>query len=369
MSKLDVFGLEHQNRALAPELEAVFARVLGSGCFILGPEVEALEREVAAYLGVKHAVGVSSGTDALVCGLTALGCGPDTEVVLPVFSFFATVEAVCRLGARPRFVDIDLECFGLDLAAVEAALGPSSRALLPVHLYGCPVALDALGRVATRAGVSVIEDAAQAFGASFGGQRVGSWGQIGCFSFFPTKPFGGFGDGGMVVTDDPELALRCRSLRAHGATGKHQHGEVGGNYRLDALQAALLRVKLPYVDRFRQARAAHAAAYAEGLSDVSEVIVPRVPPSAESAHALFTLRVLDGQRDALAKTLAARDIQTAVYYPRPLHLQPAFLSNGYREGQFPNAELASREVLSLPLFAEMSEGDRTRVIEAIHEHF
>jgi dTDP-4-amino-4,6-dideoxygalactose transaminase len=215
----------------------------------------------------------------------------------------------------------------------------------------------------------VVEDAAQAFGASFDGRRVGTWGQIGCFSFFPTKPLGGFGDGGMLVTDDPALAARCRSLRAHGATGKHQHAEVGGNYRLDAVQAALLRVKLPHVDRYRQARAAHAAAYAQGLADVPEIIVPKVPSSAESAHALFTVRVQDGQRDALARALEVRGIQTAVYYPRPLHLQLALVSEGYREGQFPNAERACQEVLSLPLFAEMSEADRTRVIEAIREHF
>lgn len=369
MSALDLFGLEPQNAALAPELTAAFSRVLASGNFILGAEVEALEREVTAFLGTSHAVGVSSGSDALVCALLALGCGPGDEVVLPAFSFFATPEAICRAGAKPRFVDVELGSFGMDLGAVEAALGPRTRALLPVHLYGCPARLDELGRLAAGAGVPIVEDAAQAFGASFLGRRAGTWGAAGCFSFFPTKPLGGFGDGGMIVTGDAELAARCRSLRVHGASGKHQHGEIAGNYRLDALQAALLRVKLGHVDRWRDARAAHAAAYLRGLADVPEIVVPRVPSAAVSAHALFTVLVQGGQREALARALSARGIQTAVYYPRPLHLQPALAGYGYRAGEFPQAERACEQVLSLPLHAAMSEGDRARVVEGIHQYF
>lgn len=369
MAQLDLFGLGAEHALLAPELTAAFSRVLASGSFILGAEVEAFEREVAAFLGVEHAVGVSSGSDALVCALTALGCGPGHEVVLPAFSFFATPEAVCRVGATPRFVDVELAGFGMDPAAVDAALGSATRAILPVHLCGVPAQLDALAGLASRSDIALVEDAAQAFGASFAGRRAGAWGTLGCFSFFPTKPLGGFGDGGMVVTSDPALAARCKSLRAHGAAGKHQHGEIGGNYRLDALQAALLRVKLPLVEQRRDARAAHAAAYVEELSDVAELVTPRIPSGSVSAHALFTLRVLDGQRDALAQALAARGIQTAVYYPRPLPLQPALARYGYRAGQFPQAELASEQVLSLPLYAGMSEADRLRVVDAIHEHF
>lgn len=369
MAALDLFGLEAQNAALASELEAAFSRVLAAGNFILGAEVEAFEREVAAFLGAEHAVGVSSGTDALVCALQALGCVPGDEVVLPAYSFFATAEAVCRTGARPRFVDVELDSFGMDLGAVEAALGPRTRTFLPVHLYGCPVELDALKQMAVRAGVFVVEDAAQAFGATFGGRRAGTWGDAGCFSFFPTKPLGGFGDGGMIVTGDTGLAARCRSLRVHGASGKHQHAELGGNYRLDALQAALLRVKLGHVDRWRDARAALVTAYVQGLADVPEIRVPRLPSAAVSAHALFTVRVLDGQRDALARALASRGIKTAVYYPRPLHLQPALAAYGYRAGEFPRAELACEQVLSLPLFAAMSEASRSSVVEAIREYF
>jgi len=369
MSQLDLFGLKAEHALLEPELQAAFSRVLASGSFILGAEVEGFEREVAAFLGVQHALGVSSGTDALVCALTALGCGPGHEVVLPAFSFFATPEAVCRVGAVPRFVDVELAGFGMDLAGVEAALGGATRAILPVHLYGCPARLDELAGIAMRAGLPIVEDAAQAFGASFAGRRAGAWGALGCFSFFPTKPLGGFGDGGMVVTSDSDLAARVKSLRAHGAAGKHQHVEVGGNYRLDALQAALLRVKLPLVDRRRDARAAHAAAYAEGLSDIAEIALPRIPSGGVSAHALFTVRVLDGQRDALAQALLARGIQTAVYYPRPLPEQPALASYGYKKGQFPQAELACEQVLSLPLYAGMAEADRLRVVDAIHEYF
>lgn len=369
MSQLDLFGLGAEHARLEPELSAAFSRVLASGTFILGAEVEAFEHEVAAFLGVQHAVAVSSGSDALVCALTALGCGPGHEVVLPAFSFFATPEAICRVGAKPRFVDVELDGFGMDLGALEASLGASTRAILPVHLYGCPARLDELERIAARAELPIVEDAAQAFGSSFAGRAAGAWGRLGCFSFFPTKPLGGFGDGGMVVTSDAGLAARCKSLRAHGAAGKHQHAEIGGNYRLDALQAALLRVKLPLVERRRAARAAHAAAYVEGLRDVAELVTPRVPSGSVSAHALFTVRVLDGQRDGLARALLARGIQTAVYYPRPLPAQPALASYGYRAGQFPQAELACQQVLSLPLFAGMSESDRLRVVEAIHEYF
>jgi dTDP-4-amino-4,6-dideoxygalactose transaminase len=366
---LTLFGLERQQAALAPRLQAVFARVLASGDFILGAEVEAFEHEVAGLLDVKHAVGLSSGTDALVCGLQLLGCGAGREVVLPAFSFFATAEAVCRAGARPRLVDITLDCFGMDLQAVSGVLGPSTGAVLPVHLYGAPADLQALLVLTREAGVPVIEDAAQAFGASFAGKSVGGWGTVGCFSFFPTKPLGGLGDGGMLVTDDAALAARCRRLRVHGASGKHCHQELAGNYRLDALQAALLRTKLEYVDGWRRARAEHVQVYRERLSTIGEVALPTLPQGAESAHALYTIRVLDGQRDALAEHLKRSGIPTAVYYPRPLHAQPALEFLGYRQGQFPAAEQASRQVLSLPLFAEMTRAEVALVSDAVCAFF
>lgn len=366
---IDLFAIDHQQTELQSELETACARVLASGRFILGPEVEAFERELADFVGVEHAIGVSSGTDALVCALGALECGPGSEVVLPAFSFFATAGAVRRVGATPRLADIELDSLGLDPAAAEAALGPLTRALLPVQLYGHPGRLAELSQLAEARSLALVEDAAQAFGASLHGRRVGSWGTLGCFSFFPTKPLGGFGDGGMVVTQRADLAARCRRLRGHGASGKHEHQEVGGNYRLDALQAALLRVKLSQVERWRALRAAVARRYRKALADLDGLVLPGEPEQGESAHALFTLRVLDRRRDALAAHLAEQGVSSAVYYPRPLHEQPALADLGYRRGQFPNAELASQQVLSLPMSAGLSSADVDRVVEAIRGYF
>jgi len=362
---LSLFGLDRQNTALSGELREAFASVLSSGAFVLGQHVASFERAVAKLVGVKHAVGLSSGTDALICALHALGCGPGSEVIAPAFSFFATAEAVRRVGATLRLADVQPATLGLDPAAVRRALSPRTRAVLPVHLYGAPVALDELSELAREAGVALVEDAAQAFGARFAGRAVGSWGTAACFSFFPTKPLGGFGDGGMLVTDDGALADRVRRLRVHGASDKHHHVELGGNYRLDALQAALLSVKLPRVEAWRQARAEHVAHYREGLAGLEGIRLLEVPERAESAHALFTVRVSGaGRRDALAQALAARGIATGVYYPKPLHLQPA-LGADFAAGQFPEAERASEEVLSLPLFADMTRAEVSAVIDAV----
>ncbi len=369
MEPLSLFGIERQNAAVASELSRALERVRASGSYILGEEVEALEREVADFVGAGHAVGVSSGSDALVCSLAALGCGPGSEVLVPAFSFFATVESVLRVGAKPRLVDIDLGSLAMDVEAASHALGAASAAILAVHLYGCPARLAELVALAEHQGVALVEDAAQAFGASFQGRRVGSWGTFGCFSFFPTKPLGGLGDGGMVVAHDAALAARVRRLRVHGAVGKHRHVEVGGNFRLDALQAAVLREKLPHVESWRARRAEHARRYREALGEVGELALLSEEPDAQSAHALFTLRVLDGQRDALQAHLEKRGIQAGVYYPRPLHAQPALAGLGTVNGQFPNAELASREVLSLPLYAELTPSQVDRVVHAVREYF
>jgi dTDP-4-amino-4,6-dideoxygalactose transaminase len=312
---------------------------------------------------------VSSGTDALVCALQALGCEPGDEVVLPAFSFFATVEAVCRLGLLPRFVDVELSACGMDPDAAHAAIGPRTRALLAVHLYGCPVGLERLTSLAEQSGVALVEDAAQAFGARYAGKAAGTWGRVGCFSFFPTKPLGGLGDGGMLLTNEAELGARCRRLRVHGAAGKHEHLELGGNWRLDAVQAALLRVKLPHVERWRLARQQHVETYRAALREVDELVLPELPEAAESAHALFTVRVQGGARDALKSHLAKHGVRSAIYYPRTLPTQPALAAFGYRQGQFPNAERLSQEVLSLPLFAEIERAELERVIEAVSSYF
>ena len=365
---LSLFGLERQNAPLSGELREAFSRVLSSGAFVLGEQVAAFERAVAEFVGVEHAVGLSSGTDALVCALQAVGSGPNTEVIAPAFSFFATAEAVRRVGATLRLVDVDPATLGLDPQAVRRTLTARTRAVVPVHLYGMPVALDELSKLVMETNVALIEDAAQAFGARFAGLPVGGWGTAGCFSFFPTKPLGGLGDGGMLVTRDSELAERVRRLRVHGASDKHCHLEIGGNYRLDALQAALLAVKLPRVEGWRRARAEHVARYREGLADLPELRLLEAPAGAESAHALFTVRVGGGCRDAVRQALAERGIATAVYYPRPLHLQPA-LSADFALGQFPEAERASEEVLSLPLFADMTRAEVGAVIDAIRDFF
>jgi len=366
LDPVPLFDVGAQNAPLQAELRAAAARVLASGRFILGPEVEAFEAETAAFLGVRHALGVSSGTDALLLALMALEVGPGDEVVTTPFTFFATAGCIARLGATPVFVDIDPVTFNLDPAGLEAAIGSRTKALVPVHLFGLPAAMDAIGAVAARHGVPVVEDAAQAFGASREGRRVGVYGAVGCFSFFPSKNLGGFGDGGLVTTEDDALAARMRVLRVHGAEPKYHHAWVGGNFRLDALQAALLRVKLPHVDRWAEARRANARAYAEVFREAG---LPRgrlaFPDPQDEAHTFNQYVIRTDRRDALAAELAERGISTAVYYPAPLHLQPCFAGLGVSEGSLPEAERACREVLALPIQAELAPDRVRRVAETV----
>ncbi len=331
-------------------LRAAFERVLASGMFILGPEVEAFERELAEWLGVRHVVGLSSGTDALLVGLMALGVGPGDEVVTTPFTFFATAGAVVRLGARPVFADIDPDTFQLDPAAAAAAVGTRTRALIPVHLFGAPCLVPRVPE-----GVAVLEDAAQAIGAAPLG------GIAGTLSFFPAKNLGALGDGGALYTDDDALAERVRVLRVHGAKPKYHHHLVGGNFRLDALQAAFLRVKLPSLRRAIEARRQHAAIYREVLWDVPEVRLP--PDVAGHTYNQFVVRARD--RDGLRRFLSERGLATAVYYPEPLHLQPCFADLGYRPGSLPHAEQACREVLALPVAPALTDAEILRVAEAI----
>ena len=351
----------------AGELRAAFARVLASNQFVLGEEVTELEAELARYLSSAHAVGLSSGTDALVCALLALDIGPGAEVITTPFSFIATAEAIARVGARPVFADVDAVTLNLAPVAVARAVTPRTRAVLPVHLFGHPADVDALGAAAP--GVPIVEDAAQAIGARERGRAVGTIGRLGCYSFFPTKPLGGLGDGGMVVTRDGELAERMRRLRQHGAAEKHLYRELGGNYRLDALQAAFLRVKLPYLEAWLSERRAIAVAYAEGLAGIDALVLPVTREETAPAWAHYVLRVRDGRRDELGRHLDALGVSTAVYYPRPLHLQPVFAGLGYARGDFPNAERAADEVLAIPMFAGLTEAERGRVIEGVRGFF
>jgi len=369
--RIPVLDIVAQNRALSAEITAGMARVVESGRFILGAEVEGFEAAVCAFLNVPYAVGVSSGSDALVCALLALGVGPEHEVITTPFSFFATVEAILRVGARPRFVDVRDDTLELDPEAVDAAIGPRTGAILGVSLYGEPGRVQRLAEVGASRGVPLVEDAAQAFGARSGGRAVGSFGAFGCFSFQPTKPLGAFGDAGMVVTRDSLLADRCRQLRSHGATSKHRHARIGGNYRLDALQAAVLSVKLRHLPSFLARREHHARAYLRALGDLPEVAMPPSLEGSAPSRSVFTLRVGNGHRDALSAALSAAGIDTAVHYPIPLHRQTALLDRGLGlpEGALPIVERAATEVLSLPIYPELSDGSRDRVCSEVRAFF
>jgi dTDP-4-amino-4,6-dideoxygalactose transaminase len=350
----------------APILEAL-TRVLDSGQVILGPEVAGLEAEVARYCGVAHAVGCGSGTDALLLALHALGIGPGDEVILPPFTFFATAGAVCRTGARPVFADIDPVSFNLDPAQVEARVTERTRAIIPVHLYGQCAKMEPLWQVAERHDLYVIEDAAQALGAEYQGKRAGSLGAFGCFSFYPSKNLGALGDAGMVVTNDPEWAERLASLRVHGMGPKYYHRHLGWNARLDALQAAVLRVKLPHLERWTAARQAAARRYDALIQEHNldgYVERPAVQPQRRHVFNQYVLRVAGGMRDALVRHLKAEQIGCEIYYPVPLHRQECLAHLGYREGDFPVSEEACRCVLALPMFPELTAEQQRRVIQS-----
>ena len=328
------------------EVQAAVERVLRSGRFILGPEVRAFEEEVARYLGVRHAIGVNSGTDALVIALRALGVGPGDEVITTPFTFFATAEAISAVGATPVFADIDLRTYNLDPEKVSELITPRTKALLPVHLYGQAADMDPLLELASAHGLAVLEDTAQAFGGTYKGKKLGTLGDAGAFSFFPTKNLGGVGDGGLIATDRDDVAELARMLRAHGAKRKYHNELVGYNSRLDELQAAVLRVKLRRVDAYNQYRREVARAYGEALRDCPGVEPPYEAPYGRHVYHQYTVRIRGKDRDAVAEALARAGIGTMVYYPVPLHRLPVYRDLGARA---PQAEQAAREVLSLPM--------------------
>lgn len=354
--------------SLEKEVLEGIAAVFRDSDFILGARVAALEAEIASLCGAPHAVACASGTDALLLALQALGVGRGDEVVTTPFTFFATAGAVWNRGARPVFADIDLATFNIDPRAAAAAMTPRTRALLPVHLFGrCadmePLLAAAGGRVA------VIEDMAQAVGAEYRGLRAGSMGDAGALSFFPTKNLGGAGDGGMVVTARRDLEGILRQARHHGMSAPHRHRFVGTNSRLDGIQAAVLRAKLPRLEGWTAARAANAARYGRLLAGMSSVRLPAPVPPGEGRHVWNQYTVLCDRRDALREHLARRGIGTAVYYPVPLHLQRCFEGLGYREGAFPRAERACREVLSLPVHPDLRRDEQERTAEAVREFY
>ncbi len=357
--------LAAQNGPLFDRIRTAFERVAADNRFILGPEVEAFEREVAGIVGVRNAIGVSSGTDALLISLMALGVGAGHEVITTPFSFFATAGCIARLGARPVFVDIEPGTGNLDASLVTPAVTARTKAVLAVHLYGQPCDLRSLQRVCQQHGLWLVEDAAQAIGARRDGLSAGAAGILGCFSFFPSKNLGAFGDAGLVATDSEELAERIRSLRVHGASPKYFHALIGGNFRLDALQAAILRAKLPYLASWTGARRRNALLYDRLFQEAglpAEVL--RTPLRVTEEHVYNQYVIRTNKRDALRDHLGAQRIGCEVYYPRPLHLQKCFDYLGNAAGSFPNAELAADQVLALPVFPELGD-ERVRHIAAV----
>lgn len=354
-----------QNAPLAERLIDKAAEVIRSGHYILGPEVEAFESEVADYIGVEHAVGVSSGTDALTVALMALGIGAGDEVITTPFTFFSTAGCIARVGATPVFVDIEPDTYNIDVDQVAGAITDRTRAIVPVHLFGQACDMERLWSVACGHDLPIIEDAAQAIGAKSPVGPVGKLGAFGCFSFFPSKNLGGFGDGGLVTTQDDQLAEQARVIRAHGSKPKYFHPVIGGNFRIDALQAALLRVKLPELDESTKARRANAERYDESFADFPDRLL-RTPVRRFEGHVYNQYVIRTPHRDALQAYLGEHEIASAIYYPVPLHQQACFASLGYRRGSLPVSEKASAEVLALPVFPGLGEARQGRVIDTIH---
>jgi dTDP-4-amino-4,6-dideoxygalactose transaminase len=360
-----LLDLEAQYRPLRDELLAAITRVCDSQRFILGPEVEALEQELAARLEVRDAIAVSSGTDALLVAMMALGVGPGDEVITSTYSFFATAGCIARLGATPKLVDIDPATYNLSPAAVRAALTRRTKAIIPVHLYGLCADMDPLMAIAGEAGVPVIEDACQAIGALYRGRQAGSIGAAGCFSFFPSKNLGAFGDGGLVTTNDAALAREVRLLRNHGAEARYFHQQVGGNFRLDALQAAVLRVKLPHLTRWTDMRRRNAERYRrrfEAALPAGQIVLPIEPDGRFHIYNQYVVRV--PSRDDVRARVAERGVATEIYYPVPFHLQECFASLGHKRGDFPEAEAAASSTMALPIYGELTEAQQESVVEA-----
>jgi dTDP-4-amino-4,6-dideoxygalactose transaminase len=365
-----LLDLSAQYSSLAEPLNAAVSRVVEQQRFILGPEVDRLEEAVREYLGVEHAVGCASGTDALLLSFRALDVGPGDEVVTSPFTFFATAGAIHNVGGRPVFADIEPDTFNLDPAKAAEASTQRTKAIVPVHLFGQMAEMEAFRKIADARDIAVVEDAAQAIAArqalADGAEiTTGTLGDTCAFSFFPSKNLGCFGDGGMVVTNSERLAERLYRLRVHGGRQMYEHQEVGYNSRLDALQAAVLSVKLPHLESWSEARRRNARFYDEALSDLQGIVTPHIEPGNTSIYNQYTIRVLEGRRDELRDGLQSRGVGSAVYYPVPLHLQECFRYLGYAEGDFPEAERACREVLSLPVFPELGEAQLAFVVDSI----
>jgi dTDP-4-amino-4,6-dideoxygalactose transaminase len=362
-SRVPFIRLDAAHPEVFAELLEVVERVGRNAAFTLGPEVENFERSFAAYCETEHAVGISSGTQALELALRGLGIGPGDEVIVPTYTFIATAEAVSTVGATPRLVDVDPETAVITAEIVESAITPNTRAVIPVHLFGRPVDMDPIVELCRQRGIAVIEDACQAHGARYKGRRVGSLGDAGCFSFYPTKNLGGWGDGGALVTSDPELNAKVRLLRSHGEGTRNHHELVTGTHRLDALQAAILEVKLRHLDEWNEGRRIAAASYSAALVD-SSLILPE--PAADDCENVFHLYVVRSQeRDALRSQLDERGVASGIHYPTPVHLQPAYADLGLTAGSLPVAERLASECCSLPLFPAIEDWHVAETVAAI----
>jgi dTDP-4-amino-4,6-dideoxygalactose transaminase len=357
--------LKPQYATIRDEVNSAVERVFESQVFIMGPEVSAFEEEVKSQVGCEYVFGCASGSDALLLALMALGIGPGDEVITVPFTFVATVGAIARLHARTVFVDIDPVSFNLDPKKLEEAITPRTKAIIPVHLFGLCADMDAILEIAGKRGIPVVEDAAQAIGARIGERVAGSMGTFGCFSFFPSKNLGGAGDGGLITTNNAELAAKLKLLRNHGSKTKYDYVLLGINSRLDALQAAVLRVKLRYLDQWASGRRNNAARYSDLLSDCDFVTLPSEPNGYFHVYNQFTIR--SAKRNALKEFLQSRGIPSEIYYPHALHLQPAFADLGYSAGAFPEAEKCSTEVLSLPIYPELKDEHLAAVAQAIRD--
>jgi dTDP-4-amino-4,6-dideoxygalactose transaminase len=370
VQQVPLLDLKAQYAQIRAEVLNAVTRVFESQQFILGAEVDALETELASALGVKHATGVSSGTDALLVAMMALGIGPGDEVITTTYSFVATAGSIVRLGATPVLVDIDPETYNIDPAGVQAALTSRTKAIMPVHLFGLTAECGKLIQLANQHGAVLIEDACQAIGAQYHGRPAGSMGTVGCFSFFPSKNLGGAGDGGLVTTNDDDLAERIRLLRGHGAEKQYVHRVVGGNFRLDALQAAVLRVKLRHLQSWTEARRRNASRYRSLFDEFRLAGVVTTPTEPDGYFHVYNQYVIGtAKRDALRRHLQDRGIGTAVYYPIPFHAQECFRSKNYATGAFPHADRASASTLALPIYSELTAEQQARVVESIAAFF
>lgn len=360
-----ILDLTAQYNSIKSEIDIAIARVVDSQHFILGPEVKSFEKEVAAYCGAKYAVGVASGTDALILSLKAFGIGEGDEVITTPFTFFATAESISLVGAKPVFVDVDPKTYCINPSLVEDKITKKTKAIIPVHLFGQCADMDAILEIAQRYSLKVIEDAAQAMGAVYKGRQAGSMGDTGALSFFPSKNLGGFGDGGMVITNNKKIADKVRILRVHGSKIRYIHSVIGANSRMDALQAAVLRVKLKYLDKWLDGRRKVAKYYNERLKDLP-VITPYVPPSNIHTYHLYVLRVKPSP-EKLAKFLNDAGVEARTYYPVPLHLQECYKGLGYKKGYLPESESASPQTVAIPLYPELGAKEQKFITDHIIE--